>query len=115
MCDFMFGSICMCLPTDTVDIELTIRTVKGIYTCCKDHTEESTIFSPWSKSVIPFPSLRWNIQTSEDNNISKQVTMTWDNGMTPQFSTPQNLPKAPENMHQAKSAPDGLDATIGSI
>ena len=54
--DFIFGSIYMCLTMDTVDIELTIRMVKGIYTYHKDHTVESTVFSPWSKSVIPFPS-----------------------------------------------------------
>ena len=58
VCDFIFGSIHMCLLTDTVDVELTIKLVKGIYTYCKDHTTESTIFSSWSKSVIPFPSLR---------------------------------------------------------
>ena len=56
--NFIFGSIHMSLPMDTVDVELTIRMVKGIYTYCKDHTMESTIFSPWSKTVIPFPSLR---------------------------------------------------------
>ena len=46
ICDFIFGSIHTCLPTDTVDMEVTIRMVKGIYTYCKDHTVESTIFSP---------------------------------------------------------------------
>ena len=45
MCDFIFGSLCTCLPTDTVDVELTVRTIKGIYTYCKDHTVESTVFS----------------------------------------------------------------------
>ena len=58
MCDFIFGSIHTCLLTDMVDVELTIRMVKGIYTYHKEHTVEVTIFSPWSKSVIPFPSLR---------------------------------------------------------
>ena len=58
VCDFIFGSLCTCIPTDTVDIELTVRMVKGIYTYCKDDTAESTVFSLWSKSVIPFPSLR---------------------------------------------------------
>ena len=76
MCDFIFGSIHTCLPTDTVDAELTIRTVKGIYTYHKDHTAESTTFSLWSKGVIPFPSLRWKIQAFKDDNNSKQVTMT---------------------------------------
>ena len=40
VCDFIFGSIHMCLLMDTVDVELTIR------------------LAPWSKTVIPFPSLR---------------------------------------------------------
>ena len=85
ICDFIFGSQCTCLPMDTVDIELTIRMVKGIYTYCKDHTAESTVFSPWSKSVIPFPSLRCKIQAFQDDN-SKQM-MTWNCSMMPQFST----------------------------
>ena len=55
--DFIFGSIRTSLPTDTVDIDLNIWTVKGIYTYRKDHTTESTIFTPWSKKVIPFPLL----------------------------------------------------------
>ena len=58
VCDFIFVSICICLPMDTVDVELTIRRVKGIYTYCKDHTMESMVFLPWSKTVIPFPFLR---------------------------------------------------------
>ena len=32
MCDFIFGSLWMGLLTDTVDVTLTIRMVKGIYT-----------------------------------------------------------------------------------
>ena len=31
VCDFIFGSICTGLPTDTVGVELMIRMVKGIY------------------------------------------------------------------------------------
>ena len=57
VCNFIFGSTLMSLPADTVDVELTIRTVKGIYTYHKDHTAESTIFSPWNKTMIHFPSL----------------------------------------------------------
>ena len=105
----------MCLPTYMVDVELTIRMVKGIHTYYKDHTAESTIFSPWSKSVIPFPSLRSKIQAFKDDNNSKQATTTWGSSMMPQFFTPHNLPKAPENMPQAKSGPGGLDATISLI
>ena len=45
-CDFIFRSIRTSFLTDTVDEDLTIRTVKGIYTYRKDHTTESTIFTP---------------------------------------------------------------------
>ena len=94
VCNFIFGLIHKCLQTDTVDIELTIRTVKGIYTYCKDHTVESMIFSLWSKSVISFPSLRQKIQVFKD--ISRgQATVMWNNGMTPQFSALQKPYQSP--------------------
>ena len=62
VCDFIFGLIRTSLPTDMVDVDLTIRTLKGTYTYRKDHTMESTIFTPWSKKVIPFPFLIQKIQ-----------------------------------------------------
>ena len=62
ICNFIFRLIMTCLLTDTVDIDLTVWTVKGIYMYRKDHTVESTFFTPSSKKVIPFPSLRWRIQ-----------------------------------------------------
>ena len=62
ICDFIFRSIRTHLTTDTVDVDLTVQTVKGIYTYRKDHTVESMIFTPWSKKVIPFSPLRWKIQ-----------------------------------------------------
>ena len=66
VCNFFFGFMHTNLPTD---MELTIRMVQGIYIYCKDHTAESTIFTPWSKSVTPFPSLRKKIKASkEDSN-----------------------------------------------
>ena len=84
--DFIFISISTGLPMDTVDVELMIRTVKGIYTYRKDHTAESMVFSQWSRTVIPFPSLHRKIQAFQDEN--RQV-MAWDNNNAmPYFSTP---------------------------
>ena len=57
VCDFIFRSIRTGLPIDTVNVELMVRMVKGIYTYRKDHMAKSTVFSPWSKTIIPFPSL----------------------------------------------------------
>ena len=93
VCNFIFGSTHTCLPTDAVEVELTIRRVKGIYTYHKDHTVESTIFTPWSKSVIPFSSLRYKIQTFKDDNRQQEM-MPWNNGSTVRFST---LPKPSHN------------------
>ena len=62
ICDFIFGSTWTGLLTDMVDLELMIRMVKGIYTYRKDCMAESTVFLPWSRTIIPFPSLHKKIQ-----------------------------------------------------
>ena len=91
VCNFFFGFMRTNLPTNTVDVELTLRTVQGIYICHKDHTMETTIFTPWSKSVIPFPSLRKKIKAFKEDSKG-QMTLTW----TPSDSTPArplNIPR----------------------
>ena len=62
VCAFFFGFMHTNLHVDTVNIKLTLRMVQGIYIYRKDYTAETTIFTPWSKSVIPFPSLRKKIK-----------------------------------------------------
>ena len=86
VCNFIFGSICTGLLMDTVDVELTIRTVKGIYMYRKDHMAKSTVFSPWSRTVISFPSLCKKIQAFQNEN---RQTSAWnkDHAMS-YFSTP---------------------------
>ena len=85
ICDFLFGSISTSLPTDKVDVELTVQMVKGIYMYRKDHTTESTIFTPWSKKVIPFPSLKCKIQAYQGDKRN-ETELPWNNGNTFQFS-----------------------------
>ena len=65
VCDFIFSSIHMSLLTDTVDMELMTRGVKGIYTYRKDHMAKSTVFSPWSRTVNPLPLLHRKIKPSK--------------------------------------------------
>ena len=83
---------------DTVNIDLTIRTVKGIYTYHKEHTMESAIFTPWSKNMIPFPSLRPKIQVFKDKK--QNTTMPWNNGSTVQFSAPPKTHRNPRKCAQ---------------
>ena len=78
ICDFLFGSLRITLPTDTVDVEMTVQMVKGIYTYRKDHTTESMIFTPWNKKVTPFLSLRCKIQAYKDEQRDKKV-LQWGN------------------------------------
>ena len=63
ICNFLFGSLSMTLPTDTLDVELMLQMVKGICMYRKDHTMESMIFTPWS-----IPSLRCKIQAYKDGH-----------------------------------------------
>ena len=101
ICDFMFNSLLTCLLMDTVDVVLTIRMVKVIYIYCKDHTVESTVLSLWSKSVIPFPSLRCKIQAFQDDS-SKQ-TMTWHSSTMPQFFAPPRPHRSPRKCAPGKT------------
>ena len=42
VCNFFFGFMHTNLPVDTVDIELTLRTVQEIYIYRKDHTDTAS-------------------------------------------------------------------------
>ena len=90
ICNFIFGSIQTGLLTDTVDVGLTIRMVKGIYTYRKDHTAESTVFSPWSMTVIPFPFLHMKIQVFQDEN---RQTSAWNKGHAMSYFSAQPQPE----------------------
>ena len=101
ICDFIFGSIRSSLPMDMVDVDLTIQAVKGIYMYRKDHTAESMIFTPWSKKVIPFPSLRWKIQAFQ-NDKRQELRVPWNDGSTFQFFTPHMMPRNPRKITTGK-------------
>ena len=99
MCDLIFGSVHTGLPMDTVDVELMIRTVKGIYTYRKDHTAESIVFSPWSRTVIHFPSLHRKFKlfrTKTDRQWHGTITMpclTFPLLPSPNINAPQERPE----------------------
>ena len=74
-----------------VDIDSTVRTINGIYMYRKDHTVESTIFTPWSKKVIPFPSLRCTRYRHSRMTEDRNMMIPWNDGNTVQFSTPPKM------------------------
>ena len=89
VCNFFFGFMHTNLPTDMIDVELTIRMVQGIYIYCKDHRAESTIFTPWSKSVTPFPSLRKKIKAFKEDSRG-HLTPTWTALVNALTKSPRN-------------------------
>ena len=113
LCDFIFGSIHPSLPTDTVDVELTIRTVKGIYTYRKDHMAKSTVFSPWSRTMIPFPSPHRKKQAFQSK--SRQAMAWGNNNATPYFPPLLSLDITPGSMPQVTPGLGGLTKGIGSM
>ena len=90
ICDFIFGSIWTGLRMETVGIELMVRMVKGTYTYRKDHMAKSTVFSPWSRTIIPFPSLLRKIQAYQDKN---NQLLAWNKGHAESYFPTQPQPK----------------------
>ena len=88
--DFIFGSIMTGLLMDTVNVELTVRMVKGIYMHRKDHMAKSTVFSPWSRTIIPFSSLRRKLQAYQDKNNQMSA---WNKGHAVPYHPTQPQPK----------------------
>ena len=101
ICDFLFGSIRTSLPMDTVNVELAVWMVKGIYTYRKDHTVESTIFTLWSKKAVCFPSLRCKIQAYQDDKRN-ETALPWNSGSIFQFSAPPMTSQNPRKRAPGK-------------
>ena len=76
---------------------------KGIYTYRKDHMAESMVFSPRSRTVIPFPSLLGKIQAYQ-----VRITRHWHGikDMPSLISLP--YPSLSVNIPQGRPELDGL-------
>ena len=75
--------------------------IKGIYMYGKDHAVESTIFTLWSKKVIPFPSLRHKIQAFQGDK-RHEMTLPWNNSSACKFFAPSKMPRNPRKRTTGK-------------
>ena len=57
-CNFLYGYFTCNLPEGTIDMDVTVCTLKGIHTFTKDHNTQMSTCSLWGTPVRPFPSLR---------------------------------------------------------
>ena len=56
-CNFLYGFFKCQLPEDTKDMEITVRTLKGIHTFRKYCATQLSMCSQWCSQIRPFPSL----------------------------------------------------------
>ena len=56
-CNFLHGFFQCNLWKDIIDVEITVRTLKGMHTFRKDCSSQSSMCSPWDSCIKPFPSL----------------------------------------------------------
>ena len=77
-CSFLYGFFQCDLPEDTIDVEITVRTLKGIHNFRKDCTSQKSTCTPWGLQVKPFPSLRKMIKAymEERQNIANPFSPT---------------------------------------
>ena len=77
-----------------------IRMVKGIYMYKKDHMAESTVFSPWSRTIILFPSLCKKIQVFQDEN--RQMS-AWNKGHATSYFSAPHQPKCRHTLGKTRT------------
>ena len=62
-CNFAYKYFRCALPEETIDIEVRVKTMKGIHTFRRDHTTQVIFCKPWSPILHPYTSLVWKMQT----------------------------------------------------
>ena len=55
--NFLYGYFRCLLPLETVDIEVKVKTMRGIHTFRRDRTTQVLSCNPWSTRLHPYPSL----------------------------------------------------------
>ena len=93
-CNFLYGFLRCNLPEDTIDMEVTVRTLKGINNFRRDHATQSSTWSLWGSLVKPFRPLVTNMEAYMEER---------QNFMNP-FSPTQRYPDRPSPLPLSKRA-----------
>ena len=62
-CNFLHRHFRCKLPVETVDVEVKVKMMQGIYTFRRDRTSQVIKCNPWSTSLHPYSSLIWKMKT----------------------------------------------------
>ena len=77
-CYFLYELFKCQLPKDTIDVEIMVRTMKGIHAFKKDCSSETSSCSPWGMHVHAFSSLvkKMEAYLEERRNITDPFHLT---------------------------------------
>ena len=62
-CNFLHGNFRCLLTLETVDVEVKVKTLRGIYTFRRDRTTQVILCNPWSTRLCSYPSLIRKMKT----------------------------------------------------
>ena len=62
-CNFLHGYFKCLLPIEIVDVEVKIKTMRGIHMFRRDQTTQAISCNPWSTRLHPYPFLNRKIKT----------------------------------------------------
>ena len=104
-CNFLHRFFQCALPEGTIDVEITVQTLKGIHTFRKDQNAQSSMCNPCGSCIQPFPSLRKNMAAykEERQTISNHFNWSFPNSSNPSLFV--RLPKATLKGKRTKSHP----------
>ena len=57
-CNLDYGLLKCHLPSDTVDVDLKVRTMKGVHVYRKDYKSQVNKCIPWGVEVRPYPEIK---------------------------------------------------------
>ena len=60
------------LTDDTIDVEITVQTLKIIHTFGKDHSSQTSVCSPWGSHINPF----WSIVKKMEAYMEERLNIT---------------------------------------
>ena len=112
-CSFSWGYFQCKLPEGMVDVEVKIRTMRGIHTFQRDCTTQIISCKPWSPQQHPYPSLAKKMKTYlELKGLKGQVLALWD--------SPCLCPIRPQSRRSQESReeagpPTEVDTKSGSL
>ena len=112
-CNFLYGFFTCNLPEDTIDVEVTVHTLKGIHNFRRDCNTQASMCSPWGMQVRPFRSLRKKMKEyiEERQNIINPFS---PNREFPNRSVPSPFAKGP-NPPQPKEAAWKTEVTLRNL